>query len=135
MKVQYCSDLHLEFPENKEFLTTNPIQPIGDILILAGDIVPFKVMEKHNDFFDYVADNFEHTYWIPGNHEYYYSDASLIFSTRPLQLNSTTLSSKCNLITGSMVIFTHHHRISTLEKLNCLRTNWDMYISANIFIT
>lgn len=76
LKIQYASDLHLEFPANREFLKLHPLQPVGDILVLAGDIIPFVTMDRHKDFFKQVGDQFEQVFWLPGNHEYYRFDAA-----------------------------------------------------------
>lgn len=108
MKIQYCSDLHLEFPENKQFLKVNPIQPVGDILILAGDIVPFAVMDKHADFFDYIAGHFKQTFWIPGNHEYYHSDAANRSGelNEKIRNNISLINNQTIIIEGTRFIFT-----------------------------
>lgn len=37
MTIQYCSDLHLEFSSNWKWIQNNPIEPIGEILLVAGD--------------------------------------------------------------------------------------------------
>lgn len=82
MKVQYASDLHLEFEDNLAYINNNPLMPEGDILILAGDIAYLthvKAQEQIklsllDDFFDYISDHFEQTFLIPGNHEYYHQE-------------------------------------------------------------
>jgi Icc-related predicted phosphoesterase len=76
VRVQYCSDLHLEFTQNCKYLSTNPISVCGEILILAGDIAPLHDEFLNNPFFSFISKNFKQVFWIPGNHEYYYKNIS-----------------------------------------------------------
>ena len=72
MKIQYASDLHLEFEENTDYLISNPLKVTGDILILAGDIHVFGsegFME--NPFWDWASKNYKQVIIAYGNHEYY----------------------------------------------------------------
>ena len=76
MGFQFYSDLHLEFPENAAFLRQNPIKAHSPILLLGGDILPFPQIHHFDWFWDAIAAEFDQVYWIPGNHEYYFDDAS-----------------------------------------------------------
>lgn len=42
MKIQYMSDLHLEFSDNSRWIKHNELPVTGDILVLAGDIFYLK---------------------------------------------------------------------------------------------
>lgn len=72
MKLQFASDLHLEFHENSRWLRQNPLTPVGDVLLLAGDIgyLGDDNYSKH-PFWSWAADHFEQVIAIPGNHELY----------------------------------------------------------------
>jgi len=51
-------------------------------LILAGDITYLNNLNNkvEKEFFNYVSDNFEKVYWLPGNHEFYGGTDSKILS-------------------------------------------------------
>lgn len=72
MKIQYMSDLHLEFGEL--YLP----EPAADILVLAGDIFTVHGVAnvdskkgRYTKFFDHVSANWKHVILVAGNHEYY----------------------------------------------------------------
>jgi predicted MPP superfamily phosphohydrolase len=72
MNIRYLSDLHLEFIKPNKI--GNFLRKIGngpnEVCILAGDIGnPFQ--QNYTDLMNHVNANFEHTFVIPGNHEYY----------------------------------------------------------------
>ena len=74
MKIQYASDLHLEFRDNARYLREHPIIPVGDILLLAGDIGYLNDDNyRTHPFWNFVSDHFRQTLVVPGNHEFYKS--------------------------------------------------------------
>ena len=86
MRIQYCSDLHLEFDQNSQYLSNNPLKVSGDILLLAGDIIPLHDEFFNHPFFSFIADNYKQVYWVPGNHEFYYKDITDFSKSYNIQL-------------------------------------------------
>lgn len=98
MRIQYCSDLHLEFELNRKYLSNFPLKISGDILILAGDIIPFHDEFLNDSFFKFISENYKQVFWIPGNHEFYYKDIA--------ELNSSMIKKigkNINLVNNTMV--------------------------------
>ncbi|ORX87371.1 calcineurin-like phosphoesterase [Anaeromyces robustus] len=74
MKIQYASDLHLEFECNLNFIKENPLIVKGDILILAGDtgIIGTESFDpKQNPFWEWASKNYKQVLVALGNHEFY----------------------------------------------------------------
>ena len=72
MKIQYMSDLHMEFQENSRYLKNNELPVTGDVLVLAGDI--FYLKDKTApvmNFWKWAFKNYCQVLIVPGNHEYY----------------------------------------------------------------
>jgi predicted phosphohydrolase len=129
LNIQYASDLHIEFPANKEFLKQHPLQPVADVLVLAGDVVPFAVMDKHQDFFSYVSDNFKTTYWLPGNHEYYHFNIS-----EKSGVMHETIRNNVFLVNNTSVVHEHVKLIfSTLWSKISSGHQWQIERSLNDF--
>lgn len=73
MKIQYASDLHLEFPDNSALLQREPLEVAGDVLVLAGDIHVLDAIEPAQiPFLQWCSQHYKRTFIVPGNHEYYF---------------------------------------------------------------
>ena len=71
MKIQYASDLHLEFADNYKFVNSIPFEVMGEVLVLAGDITYLNEDIVIDKFWQWASENFREVLIVPGNHEYY----------------------------------------------------------------
>lgn len=68
LRIQYASDLHLEFRDN--FVGTALLKPIAPVLALAGDIgSPYR--REYRDFLAYCSKFWDRVFVVAGNHEFY----------------------------------------------------------------
>lgn len=110
MTIQYASDLHLEFESNNAFMAQNPLEPKGELLILAGDITYLDDLQTSNPFFDTISGQFKQVYLVPGNHEFYQNsfDIHQVIPTfqKKIRSNVTYLNNRAVYKEGMRIIFT-----------------------------
>ncbi len=72
MKIQYVSDLHLEFPDNTRWFVNHPLEVVGDILLVAGDSGYINTQDyMRHPFWKWASHNYEQVIIALGNHEFY----------------------------------------------------------------
>jgi hypothetical protein len=67
-RIQYVSDIHLEFYDKVPFPLL--VKPNARYLALAGDIGQ-PSHTNYNAFLQYASANWDMVFYVPGNHEYY----------------------------------------------------------------
>lgn len=77
MRIAIMSDLHLEYHHDKgvEFIASLNSDNV-DALILAGDVAEIDCLEGGIGLF---CEKYKHVIMVPGNHEYYGSDAGSVW--------------------------------------------------------
>ena len=72
MKIQYMSDLHMEFAENSRYIKHNEFPITGDVLVLAGDTFYLNnTVAPLSRFWKWASANYRQVLMVPGNHEFY----------------------------------------------------------------
>ena len=119
MRLQYASDLHLEIPANRDFVLAGALEPAADYLLLAGDISFLSDWHKADAFWDWCARSFQHTWIVPGNHDYHADRlnllglASLLVPVRP---NVTYANNICVHVEEVSLVLTTLWSAITLQK-------------------
>jgi predicted MPP superfamily phosphohydrolase len=76
-KIQYLSDIHLETHHNtSKQLFEKILKPSAPYLALCGDI-GYPGAQLYEPFLQYCSENFEHIFYIAGNHEFYNDTKSI----------------------------------------------------------
>ncbi|MBP5366199.1 MAG: metallophosphoesterase [Bacteroidales bacterium] len=77
MRIQFVSDLHLEFKQNERFLAEQPLDVAGEILLIAGDTAYLDFPETGSDeyskykFWDWASEHYRQVIVCFGNHDFY----------------------------------------------------------------
>lgn len=72
-RLQYASDIHLEFHDRKgsgNIPCEMFLKPVAPYLALCGDI-GFPELPALLTFISWCSSKFKEVYWVPGNHEFY----------------------------------------------------------------
>ncbi len=87
MRIQYISDVHLEFRENASYIKHNPLPVTGEVLVIAGDTLYLGDSYTKHPFWDWASENYQQVIVCLGNHEFYlYYDLATMTDGRTIDI-------------------------------------------------
>lgn len=105
-RIQYVSDLHLEFHDKLAFPLI--LTPAARYLALAGDI-GHPDTDLFKSFIDYTARNWDRVFFVSGNHEYYARKPARSWKHRtPAHMFETQEALKAIFAPYKNVSYLHH---------------------------
>lgn len=109
-RIQYVSDLHLEFYKAADFAKL--VTPVAPYLALAGDIGK----PKHplfEPFLEYVSERWSAVFYVAGNHEYYGS-TSMADTTAAIRAKTAKFSNLYFLDADSPAVYLSAENVAVI---------------------
>ena len=111
MKIRLISDIHLEFANFKL-----PVMEGEDeqYLCICGDLNPFRYFEQRYGhkkstevFFNSLQNRFKDIFYVPGNHEYYYTELEKeeLYKSKCEELGVHLLQNSFSVVTYDNIVF------------------------------
>lgn len=132
-RLQYVSDLHLEINQilNYESL----VRPIAPYLALVGDIGHIQT-NNYKPFFDYVSNEFEKVFYVPGNHEYYSNPPTKITPVSTLYQLNYQMKNLCDSYKNIHYLYRDTYKLDDFNVGIIGAPLWTPYFSSyNIYIS
>ena len=111
---QYISDIHLETRHNVSInLFKRILKPVAPYLALCGDI-GYPGAALYEPFLKYCSENFEHVFYVAGNHEFYNDMQAIKYLKNKPQIQVEVSEEEARRIS---VRFTRHTPETRTQKI------------------
>ena len=117
VKIQYVSDIHLETHHNtSKSIFEKILKPSAPYLALCGDI-GYPGAQLYEPFLKYCSENFEHVFYIAGNHEFYNDTKAIKYIKTKQFIEKSVSEDELRRISARFPRETPEDRVKTIREL------------------
>jgi len=117
VKIQYVSDIHLETHHNtSKSIFEKILKPSAPYLALCGDI-GYPGTQLYEPFLEYCSKNFEHVFYIAGNHEFYNDTKAIKYLKTKQFIEKSVSEDELRRISAKFPRETPEDRVKTIREL------------------
>jgi len=108
IKIQFTSDIHLEFYANKPINVLDVVTPCAPYLAIVGDL-GYPTMNNFKEFLSQASKLYTKIFYVLGNHEYYQGNAENMQTYHEINLKA---QETCNEFENIYCLNNGEHQLS-----------------------